>query len=91
LGLPVGAIDRARVLAACTDIRQADTLLSGGLPADQVHAQLVGAADALGTAAGLSAHPDVARLVTAWRAAADERQEQVAVRAALVWCTQNHG
>ena len=87
----MGAIDRARVLAACTDIRQADTALQGGMPVGEVHAQLAGAADALGTPAGLAAHPDVARLVAAWRANADERQLQVTVRAALVWCTDNNG
>jgi len=88
LGLPIGAIDRARVLAACTDIRQAQTLLDGGVPAAQVEAQLRGAADALGPPAALAAHRDVVRLVAAWRLATTANTQRLAVTAALAWCAR---
>src|SRR5262249_39386526 len=89
-GLPIGAIDRARVVAACANVRQAQTLLEGGLPAAQVQAQLRGAADALGSPAALASHPEIARLVVTWRVAATTRAQRVAVSVALAWCVREH-
>ena len=61
------------------------------MSADQIELQLKGAADALGSPAGLAAHPDVVQMVAAWRAAVNAGAQRNAIAGALGWCAQNGG
>jgi hypothetical protein len=84
----VGVIDRARLLSVCTDLRQASTLLDGGLPASQVDAMVLGAARLLERPPRVRAGVVLAARL---RAATRRSDEATAVRVGLAFCAANGG
>lgn len=84
----VGDIDRARVVAVCTDLRQASELVGTGLANGQTRQMLLAAADLL------ERPPRVrSALVLASRLRTDVRAGHAsrAVAVGLAWCRANNG
>ena len=84
----VGAIDSARLVALCENVRLAATAVDGGLPASSVDQAFTGALEVLRQA---PVDPTLVRLADKWKRLRQRSGDTVAVDAMTAFCAREGG